>query len=389
MRDISYYTSIIIISWLSLVVLSILVWENNRLTRKEKTLFYLTYALVALAALMEWMGILFNGDTAIPTWLLRTVKCADYILTPIAGAALMTNIKTDSIWEKLIRGLLVVNTLFQLVSAFTGWMITIDDQNHYSHGLLYPVYMALYILLIVMIAIEFITYSKNFRRQNKTSLYAILTLVLICILVQEILGSEFRTAYLGMTIGMIMMFIYITEFSQLSSDDTMMEQRIAITTDALTGVSSRYAYVAALKELDAKEALPAELTVFSVDINGLKQVNDTLGHAAGDELICGAAECVDSIFAANGTCYRTGGDEFIVLAEMDKDQAQEAMTKLKQSAAAWHGEMVGELYLAAGVAHTADYPELSVEKLIIKADMAMYEEKDAFYRRTRMADGRT
>ena len=92
MRDISYYTSIIIISWLSLVVLSILVWENNRLTRKEKTLFYLTYALVALAALMEWMGILFNGDTAIPTWLLRTVKCADYILTPIAGAALMTNI---------------------------------------------------------------------------------------------------------------------------------------------------------------------------------------------------------------------------------------------------------------------------------------------------------
>lgn len=90
-----------------------------------------------------------------------------------------------------------------------------------------------------MIAIEFITYSKNFRRQNKTSLYAILTLVFICIMVQELLGSEFRTAYLGMTLGMIMMFIYITEFAQLSSDDTMQEQRIAITTDALTGVSSR------------------------------------------------------------------------------------------------------------------------------------------------------
>lgn len=123
-------------------MLSILVWENNRLTRKEKSLFYLTYALVALAALMEWMGILFNGDMSIPTWLLRTIKCTDYILTPIAGAALMTNIKTNSIWEKLIRGLLITNTLFQIVSAFTGWMITIDDRNQYSHGQLYPVYMS-------------------------------------------------------------------------------------------------------------------------------------------------------------------------------------------------------------------------------------------------------
>lgn len=114
-----------------------------------------------------------------------------------------------------------------------------------------------------------------------------------------------------------------------------------------------------------------------------------MGHAAGDELICGAAECIDITFTVNGTCYRTGGDEFIVLAEMDKEQAPEAIVKLKHAAAAWHGELVGELQLAAGFAHTADYPDLSVEKLIIKADMAMYEEKDAFYRRTKMAAERT
>ena len=388
MITISYYSSIIFICWLSLGVLCILVSENNRLSRKEKTLFYITYAIVSLASLMEWLGIQFNGNTEIPPWLFRAVKCADYILTPAAGAALILNIKTDSIWGKLATGLLGINLLFQVISAFTGWMLVIDEGNHYSHGSLYPVYMTLYTILIVFIAIEFITYGKRFRKQNKLSLYAILTLVFICIMVQELLGSEYRTAYLGLTLGMILMFIYITEFSQLSSDDTIQEQQIAITTDALTGVSSRYAFVAATKALDEKESLPLDLTIFSIDINGLKAVNDTLGHAAGDELICGAADCISSAFEKSGTCYRTGGDEFIVISQMKKEQALEAMEKLKQNAAGWHGELVGELYLASGVVRAEDHPELSAEKLVIKADMAMYDEKDAFYRKANSASAK-
>ena len=386
---IGYYTSIIIICWISLIVLSILVTENNRLSGKEKALLYSTYAIVAIAALMEWLGIQFNGNPSIPAWLFRLVKCFDYILTPAAGAALVVNLKTGSIWGKFINGLLGVNLLFQVVSVFTGWMLTIDENNHYSHGPLYPVYMGLYTLLIVFIAIEYITYGKKFRKQNWLSLYAILTLVFTCILIQELLGGEFRTAYIGLTLGVIMMFIYTTEFSQLSSDETIQEQQIAITTDVLTGVLSRYAFVAALNELDSKESLPSDLTIYSIDINGLKGVNDTLGHAAGDELICGAADCISKTFEKSGTCYRTGGDEFIVISRLKKDQALKELAKLKQNADNWHGKLVDKLYLATGVARTEDHPDLSVEKLMIKADMAMYDEKDAFYRKAKIASARS
>ena len=48
--------------------------------------------------------------------------------------------------------------------------------------------------------------------------------------------------------------------------------------------------------------------VFLIDINGLKVVNDTLGHEAGDELICGAAACITSTFKDKGNTYRIGGD---------------------------------------------------------------------------------
>lgn len=375
----NYYSSIILVCCLSLVVLSILVFENNRLTKKQKLFFYMTYVTVVLASLMEWTGLRFNGDAAIPVWLLRTVKCADYILTPIAGAALITNIKGSSIWKNFIKGILAFNIVFQIVSAFTGWMLNVDNNHCYSHGVMYPCYMVIYCLVIVFIAVEFISYGKKFSKHNKFSLYGILALVFICIMIQEVLGSEFRTAYLGITLGMIMMFIHITEFSQLKTDERIKKQNIAITTDSLTGVSSRYAYDETLNLFESNGKLPEKLIVYSIDINGLKTVNDILGHAAGDELIRGAADCIRNTFDPDGICFRTGGDEFIVFIEIDKKNAPELLSKLKECAKAWHGKKVGELHLAAGFACACDYPELSGEKLVIVADTAMYKEKAKYY----------
>lgn len=381
----NYYSSIILICCLALIVLSILVWENNRLTKKQKLFFYMTYIIVILASLMEWIGLCFNGDLSVPVWLLRTVKCADYILTPIAGAALIINIKTNNLWKNIIKGTLVFNTIFQIISAFTGWMITVDAKHCYSHGILYPCYMVIYSLVIVFIAIVFISYGKNFSKQNVLSLYAILILAFICIMIQELLGGEYRTAYLGLTLGMIMMFIHITEFSQLRTDERIEKQKVAITTDSLTGVSSRYAYDEALHRYEAAGSLPENLIIFSIDINGLKAVNDILGHAAGDELIRGAADCIRSTFDPDGVCFRTGGDEFIVFAKMDKKHAPEALSELKEKAHSWHGKKVGELHFATGFACACDYPELSGKKLVIVADTAMYKEKAEYYHDNKFA----
>ncbi|MBR5705734.1 MAG: diguanylate cyclase, partial [Deltaproteobacteria bacterium] len=69
-----------------------------------------------------------------------------------------------------------------------------------------------------------------------------------------------------------------------------------------------------MKALDSEGAPPEDLAVFSIDVNGLKTVNDSLGHDAGDELIRGAADCISAAFGQTGKCYRTGGDEFVVLA---------------------------------------------------------------------------
>lgn len=50
-----------------------------------------------------------------------------------------------------------------------------------------------------------------------------------------------------------------------------------------------------------------------MDLNGLKHINDHFGHSAGDELIIGAARCIERAFAGYGECYRIGGDEFCAI----------------------------------------------------------------------------
>lgn len=376
-----YYTCVSLVCWLVLFVLSILVWENDRLCAEEKRLLFVAYGLVALASFVEWLGLQLNGNTDLPLWPLRVVKCADYILTPIAGGFIVLQHRSRSIWVRLLLCVLGINALFQLIAAFTGWMVIFDTQNRYSHGPLYSVYVVLYILMITLVIIEYIHYGKRFRRQNQISLYAILLVIAAGIIMQEVLGGENRTVYLTMTFGMVLLFIHDSEFAQLAADDTMQEQQILITTDALTGVSSRYAYAKALKALDSKGELPPRLTVFSIDINGLKEANDTLDHSAGDELICAAAKCIDDAFGSDASCYRTGGDEFIVLAEMDKAQAEQTMEKLERLTEAWHGEKVESLHLAAGYAMSCDHPGLSAEKLVVAADQSMYASKEEYYRK--------
>ena len=378
---ISYYTSIILLSWLALGVLSILIRENDRLSKSDKRLLYLTYALIAISALAEWCGVQLDGRTDVPKWILVFVKTADYILTPLAGGALVVQMRLENRWRNAMLGILAANAVLQAVSAFTGWMVVVDEAHHYSHGPLYGLYMGLCLAIIAIVIIEFILYGRSFRRQNRLSLYAIMLLVVIGIAIQEALPGDNRTSYISLALGAALMFIHYSEYSQLAMDDTVSEQQAQIDTDVLTGLFSRNAYSRTLKKLDSAGPLPKDLAAFTIDINGLKTVNDSLGHEAGDELIRGAAACIVNAFGTGRSCYRTGGDEFVVLTPMSREEAGDAIKALDQETRRWRGDKVKSLSVSAGFALSQDFDELTSEALVRESDKAMYKAKAAYYRK--------
>ncbi len=373
----SYYTSVIIMTLLALVVLSILISENDRITFQKKQLFIYTNILIAAAAIAEWVGVHISGNADIPKGVLAAVKAVDYILTPMSGGALIALMQKPNTKNWQLRWLFIGNAIFQVIAAFQGWMVVIDDQNHYTHGPLYPAYMALYSLIIVIVMVRMLSYGKSFRKQNRKSLYAIIFLVFVGIAMQELMGADHRVSYLSLTFGVTFLFIHYSEFYQLQLDDTISEQKVKISNDILTGVLSRMAYTDTIKAY--AEHIPENLAVFLIDVNGLKAANDSIGHDAGDELIQGAAQCIQRSIGKRGPTFRIGGDEFVVLADMTREQANAALIDLKRTTDRWSGKKNNGLSVSAGFALSKDFEGFSIHDLVKEADKAMYQQKKAYY----------
>lgn len=373
----TYYTSVIIMVLFALVVLSILISENDRIPATRKKLFIATNLLIALAALAECAGVHLDGKPGYPKALLAAVKALDYTLTPMAGGALILLMQKQGQKNLLFKGFFLANAIFQFLGIFFGWTVAIDDSHTYSHGPLYPVYMVFYSLIIIRFTVGMLAYGNSFRKQNRKSLYATILLIFTGIAMQELGGNGCRVSYLALTLGVSFLFIHYSEFSQLQLDDKILEQQAQLSIDALTGVHSRFAYVEAMDA--CAEHTPENLAVFLMDINGLKTANDTLGHEAGDEMIRGAARCIETAFGQNGRTYRIGGDEFVVLANMTRAQSREVLEALTAETSAWSGVKVKQLSLSVGWALASEYPDLSVEELVKEADRAMYEQKKEYY----------
>lgn len=153
--------------------------------------------------------------------------------------------------------------------------------------------------------------------------------------------------------------------------------RIAMT-DELTRLYNRRCYDDDINEL-SQSPLPENIGLMSFDVNGLKQANDTKGHAAGDELITAAADCIVTVIGTMGKVYRTGGDEFIAIVYTDDFEI--IKNRITMIATSWTGVYLDKLAISIGYARLADNPNSSLSDLEKISDMKMYEDKSAYYRK--------
>lgn len=152
--------------------------------------------------------------------------------------------------------------------------------------------------------------------------------------------------------------------------------------DALTGVGNRRMLDERLEyELVQHTRSGGPLALLVLDLNGFKEINDTLGHAAGDDILRDVALAVAGTVRARDTVARPGGDEFCVLApETDADAARELANRVR---AAVSEKGVGA---AIGVAVFPD-DATSARALFEAADAHQRDDKPGAPRRTEPAVG--
>lgn len=158
------------------------------------------------------------------------------------------------------------------------------------------------------------------------------------------------------------------------SEARLGEVRKIATRDALTYVGNKYAYTQKEEELNAliRSGGLEQFAIMVCDLNGLKQINDTKGHAAGDEYIRQASRMICNLYA-HSPVYRIGGDEFVVILQKD-DFGQKESLLAELNRRSERNIDAGGVVIAAGMAEYEEEDSL-VEEVFHRADQRMYARK--------------
>ncbi|MBF0553944.1 MAG: diguanylate cyclase [Nitrospirae bacterium] len=171
---------------------------------------------------------------------------------------------------------------------------------------------------------------------------------------------------------------HVKEFVGISRDITQRKReeeklKYRSTHDSMTGLYNRAYFDAELERIAQGRLFPVSFIV--ADLDGLKRVNDSIGHEAGDRLIKGAAEVLKMAFRGSDVVARTGGDEFLIILNMtDEELAVKSIGRIRIHQTEYNEKNDGlpvSISLGAATAHSAG----DIEPAIKEADKRMYEDK--------------
>src|SRR6266852_7109203 len=149
-------------------------------------------------------------------------------------------------------------------------------------------------------------------------------------------------------------------------------------TDELTGLYNRRGFMAfAERQLKLGRLSGRGMLLFVMDVDGLKQLNDSFGHFEGDRALKRTADALEETFRDSDVVARLGGEEFAVLAiEASGHSEATIRTRLFECLKSISAEQSRyEISLSLGVARFDPNSRTSIGELMVKADQAMYEQK--------------
>ena len=318
---------------------------------------------------------------------LYSICLLEYLSLYLAPIPLMIYMREDinALNNEIIKKLYYILLTIQIAATSCMIMLHAKDIVHCAATLKYM--QALIVCnLIYFIIIEIM--NLKFSRQFIHKLFLIGMLLLSGCIAYDLFSyniNRFRgksslalkgVSSLGMVIFIFILFVsFYINMTQKMMQET--ERNFLIKsayTDELTQIHNRRYCIEYMNEIKASEEL--NYTVFCFDLNNLKFVNDTYGHAKGDILIRSAAEVIADAFESHGIVARMGGDEFIAIARTaDPSKIASLMEDFQENIHKKNVEIPDlNMSIACGYA-SCSAKDYNIEKVYQIADNHMYENK--------------
>ena len=251
---------------------------------------------------------------------------------------------------------LIIYTLANLdiISIFTGIIFSLEADGTLKRGLLG------YLPYIMVGGYSFLLVYLMIKRSNKrpTEIFPVIFLCFAFasgLILPFILGKDYSKIFC-VTITIALFVYYVFLILQLTEKD------------ALTGLLNRQSFYAAVS--NAAKDLNAVVTI---DMNGLKAINDLEGHAAGDIALKTLAGCFMKASTVKDSVYRLGGDEFVIVCrKVSEEDVQKLVKSIKDT--------VSETKYHCAIGYSfCESGSRDVDEMLKESDEMMYKDKMDYY----------
>lgn len=346
------YTSIVLITILSLFITIADARSNQLITKERKRRIVATCIVIMICACCECIGVMTDGADPVFWYLHSGAKLLELSMVPFIGVCVATSC-SDPPNVKYVFYFGVFHAMFEIVAATFGWVFWVDAQNIYHRGDLFFLYV---IAFTVSVLYAFVSVLKN-GKANQTGMDIVLVLTVIMIatgILIMFLSSGVRISFLCITVGN--MLFYIRYY------------KVMLQIDSITHLLNRRCHDVNINDLGSR----AVYLLFDVD--KFKVVNDTYGHSVGDICLRNVADLLRKVYGNYGLCYRIGGDEFCVIMKTGLEKVEELNYQFTRAIEALRKEDERMPGVSIGYAFY-DHASSHIQTVIEEADAMMYKNK--------------
>ena len=270
----------------------------------KKQTVYTISVLVIACMVSEWFGVWMDGAHPSLRTLHILVKTIELSTAPII-TVLCSDLMTPLKHKKLIYTLISVHAGLEVLSAFFGFIFSVDAQNVYHHETFFWVYVLAYASGVLLFIGQLLSESSHHYGLYR-ALVIILPVFFFCGLFLQY-GAEVRIMWACSAVDVLMVYILYSELTQKI--------------DTLTHLLNRRSYESRLA------SLRGHAVIYYFDVDEFKSVNDTFGHGVGDAVLAEVGSTIYAVFSKVGYCYRIGGDEFCVIAQISDTAAEKYLSE--------------------------------------------------------------
>lgn len=289
------------------------------------------------------------------------------------------------------RGFFAAYTLAVAVNIFTPFLFTVDDRCVYHATTIRHIFLIIQVMLLLVTAVYSFVKAAHANPAQRSRFHAIafFGVIMAVFLTVQIWFPYLPLYAVAYLLGTCLLhtFVINNEREEYKSElekalerethqyEELVSTRMLAYKDTLTGVKSKLAYVEyeAEKNLAIREGRKPKFSIAVFDVNGLKKINDTLGHKQGDQFIMDACKMICTQFN-HSPVFRIGGDEFVAMLEReDYDNRQDLIQRFDSMMNT--PQRAGQPVIAMGVSDYQDGADDSLHDVFVRADRLMYERK--------------